>query len=222
VRDHPGYVAEAEGGVLSIDEVAELSPSGQARLLRFLQEKVYRRLGDTRDRRADVRVLSAANVPLDRIVAAGRFREDLRYRLDGVTLTLPPVRERADDVILLARHMLRKAASRDKVAVPSLPSEVAEALRGYSWPGNVREIENEMNRLVVLCRGRELRCEDLSAALRLHTRPCPQVLKEARMAFERDHLMQALRRTEGNRTRAAMELGITRQALYEKIRRFGL
>jgi DNA-binding NtrC family response regulator len=222
VSDHPGFVAEAEGGILFIDEVADLSPSGQGRLLRFLQEKVYRRLGDSRDRRADVRVLTAANVPLERVVAAGRFREDLRYRLDGVTLTLPPVRERGDDVLLLARHMLRKAAHRDKVAVPSLPPEVVQSLRGYSWPGNVREIENEMNRLVVLCRGRAPRVEDLSAAIRLHARPCRTVLREARAAFERDHLQQALRRAEGNRTRAAMELGITRQALYEKIRRLGL
>jgi DNA-binding NtrC family response regulator len=222
VNDHPGYVAEAEGGILFIDEVVDLSLGAQARLLRFLQEKVYRRLGDTRDRRANVRVVTAANVPLDVAVAAGRFRADLRYRLGCLQLALPPLRERGEDVILLARHLLRKIAQRDKVPVPRLPPEVEAALRAYTWPGNVREMENVMNQLLVFSRGRAIRFEDLSLELRTPGRPVHRRLDEARRTFEREHVQDALRRTDGNRTRAAFELGITRQALYEKLRRFGL
>jgi len=223
VNDHPGYVAEAEGGTLFVDEVADLSPTGQARLLRFLQEKAYRRVGDTRDRKANVRVLSATNIALHTAVSSGRFREDLMYRFGSFQLSLPPLRDRGEDILLLARHLLRRVAERDQVAVPGLPAGVAEVLRAYSWPGNVREMENEMNRLIVLSRGRSIQREDLSAAVRADVGPTRRrALAEARSDFEREHLQEALRRSEGNRTRAALELGITRQALYGKLRRFGI
>jgi DNA-binding NtrC family response regulator len=132
------------------------------------------------------------------------------------------LRERGEDVILLARHLLRKIAQRDKVPVPRLPPEVEAALRAYTWPGNVREMENVMNQLLVFSRGRAIRFEDLSLELRTPGRPVHRRLDEARRTFEREHVQDALRRTDGNRTRAAFELGITRQALYEKLRRFGL
>ena len=224
VQDTLGYVGEAEGGTLFLDEVADLSPASQVRLLRFLQEGEYHRLGEPkRLRKADVRVLTATNVPLDELVRAGRFRDDLKFRIDGVTLVAPPLRTRGDDILLLARHFLAAFAARDQVAVPRLSVEAKAALRKYPWPGNVRELQNQMQRLVVLVRDRKVRREDLlphvAAAC---TTPSPRALAEVRRSMERDHVAAALHRHQGSRTLAAADLGITRQALYEKIRRLGL
>jgi DNA-binding NtrC family response regulator len=174
-------------------------------------------------RKADVRVLTATNVPLDELVRAGRFRDDLKFRIDGVTLVAPPLRTRGDDILLLARHFLAAFAARDQVAVPRLSVEAKAALRKYPWPGNVRELQNQMQRLVVLVRDRKVRREDLlphvAAAC---TTPSPRALAEVRRNMEREHVAAALHRHQGSRTLAAADLGITRQALYEKIRRLGL
>jgi two-component system response regulator AtoC len=222
VAAREGYVARAEGGTLFIDEVAELTPRGQAKLLRFVQEKEYRRVGEAETRRANVRVLSAANVDLERRVAAGLFREDLMYRLRPIVLALPPLRERGGDVLLLARHFLRLAAQREGVPAPLLPAEVVKALSSYAWPGNVRELENEMSRLVVLAGRGEVRREHLSARLGEAAADPRSCLRDARQRFERDFVGRALARNDGNRTRTAGELGLTRQALVAKIRRLGL
>ena len=222
VSDREGYVARADGGTLLIDEVAELTPRGQAKLLRFVQEKEYRRVGESETRRANVRVLSAANVDLEQRVAAGLFREDLMYRLRPIVLALPPLRERGGDVPLLARHFVRLAAQREGVPAPLLPADVLKALVSYSWPGNIRELENEMSRLVILAGRTPLRREHLSPRLgepAADTRSC---LRDARQRFERDFVARALSRNGGNRTRTAGELGVTRQALVAKIRRLGL
>jgi DNA-binding NtrC family response regulator len=222
VAAREGYVARAEGGTLFIDEVAELTPRGQAKLLRFVQEKEYRRVGETETRRAGLRILSAANVDLERRVAAGQFREDLMYRLRPIVLTVPPLRERAGDVLALARHFVRLAAQRDGLTPPVLPADVARVLAGYAWPGNVRELENEMNRLVVLAgRGPILR-EHLSPRLAEPVADPRSRLRDARQRFEREFVGRALSRNGGNRTRTAGELGLTRQALVSKIRRLGL
>jgi len=222
VAAREGYVARAEGGTLFIDEVAELTPRGQAKLLRFVQEKEYRRVGETETRRSNVRVLSAANVDLDRRVAAGLFREDLMYRLRPIVLALPPLRERGDDVLILARHFLRAAAQRERAPVPVLPLEVVKDLARYGWPGNVRELENEMSRLVVLAGRAPLRREHLSPRIRAASPDPRSGLREARRGFEREFVARALSRNDGNRTRTACELGVTRQALVAKIRRLGL
>jgi DNA-binding NtrC family response regulator len=224
VQDSLGYVGEAEGGTFFLDEVADLSPVNQAKLLRFLQEREYRRLGEPqRLRKANVRVLTAANVCLEELVRRGRFREDLKFRIDAVTLVAPPLRTRGEDILLLARHFLAHLAARDKVPVPRLSSDAAAALRAYSWPGNVRELVNEMERLVVLIRDRPVRREDLKPHVATPSpAPTARALCEVRLALERDHVAAALRRHEGSRIRVAAELGITRQALYEMIRRLGL
>src|SRR5262249_23698237 len=149
VTAREGHVASAEGGTLFIDEVADLSPRAQAKLLRFLQEGEYRRVGESVVRKANGRVLSAANGPLEgRGAGAGHCGEALLYRLNVVTLELPPLRERGDDIQLLARHFLRTAADRAGVAPPRLPADVAAALAAFPWPGNVRQLDNEMSRLV--------------------------------------------------------------------------
>lgn len=222
VSAREGYVARAEGGTLFIDEVADLTPRGQAKLLRFVQEKEYRRVGETETRRASLRILSAANVDLERRVATGQFREDLMYRLRPIVLALPPLRERDGDVLVLARHFVRLAAQREGRTPPALPAEVARALASYAWPGNVRELENEMGRLVVLAgRGPILR-EHLSPRLCEPVADPRSRLRDARHRFEREFVARALSRNGGNRTRTAAELGLTRQALVSKIRRLGL
>jgi two-component system NtrC family response regulator len=223
VRDSIGYVGEAEGGTLFLDEIGDLSLPNQARLLRFLQEKEFERLGEQRLRKANVRILTAANVPLEDLVRAGRFREDLKFRIDAVTLVAPPLRTRGEDILLLARHFLERAAGRDRVAAPRLSSDAARALRAYSWPGNVRELQHEMERLVVMVKNRPIRSEDLKAQVATAaTVPSVRALSLARVALERDYVTAALRRHEGSRTKTAAELGITRQALYGKLRRLGL
>src|SRR4029453_11330051 len=160
-----GYIAAAEGGTLFIDEVAELTPLAQARLLRFLQEGEYQRLGETVVRKANVRVVSATNVDLPRRVAEGRFRQDLWFRLKVHCLVVPPLRERGSDVLLLARHFLAEQARMARVEAPRLSPEAEEALLAFAWRGNVRELEHEMQRLVVRAPGGLVSREDLSAEI---------------------------------------------------------
>jgi len=216
-----GYIAAAEGGTLFIDEVAELTPLAQARLLRFLQEGEYQRLGETVVRRAHVRVVSATNVDLPQRVAEGRFRQDLWFRLKVHCLVVPPLRERGSDVLLLARHFLAAEARTAGVETPRLSSEAEEALLAYAWRGNVRELEHEMQRLVVLAPGTEVSREDLSADIGKAPRP-GGTLKAALQRAESEILVSMLEKHQGRQARAAAELGITRQALWAKLRRLGV
>jgi DNA-binding NtrC family response regulator len=217
-----GYVAEAEGGTLFIDEVADMSPLAQVRLLRFLQEREYQRLGETATRRADVRVLSATNVDLDGRVQDGRFRGDLLYRLTDDRVVVPPLREREGDVLLLARHFLGSYAAARCVARPTLGPEVQQLLVGHPWPGNVRQLQSQMHRLVALAPGREARGEDLSPELTGPGQPCNCLLRAELQRHEARILLSAVERHGGVLARAARELGITRQALHAKLRRLGL
>jgi len=222
VADRTGHLAEAEGGTLFLDEVTDLSPRAQGKLLRLLQEKEYRRLGESRPRRADVRFVTAANVSLEERAAAGELRTDLMYRLNRIVLILPPLRERGEDVALLARHALRSEATKAGVPAPALPAEVVRALERYSWPGNVRELENEMGRIVLKAGSGPVRREHLSPALLGPPAAAGAPLKHAVFAFEREHIARALARHGGNRARTACALGLTRQALVAKISRLGI
>jgi two-component system response regulator HydG len=222
VATREGYVATAHGGTLFIDEVADLSPRGQVKLLRFLQEKEYRRVGETELRHADVRVIAATNVPLEKRVAAGTFREDLHFRLNILSLRLPPLRERAGDVLLLARFMLARAAEMERLPAPRLSLEAVRALEAYAWPGNVRELQAEMHRLVVQCAGRSAELLDLSPPLRARPRRTGFSLEQALVEFERDYVAQRLSECGGHKSRAAEALGITRQGLGQKLKRLGL
>jgi DNA-binding NtrC family response regulator/tetratricopeptide (TPR) repeat protein len=223
VAERQGLVARADGGTLFVDELTELTPRAQAKLLRFLAEGEYRRLGESEPRRADVRLLTAANQPLRERVAAGAFREDLMYRLAPLTLTLPPLRERGQDVLLLARHFLTRAASRRGLTAPALSPELAQALLAHAWPGNVRELESEMERLLVLSAGELPRCEHLSPHLAVrHGGPAFGTLRAALAVFEREHIARTLDRHAGHRSRAAAALGLSRQGLVGKLRRLGL
>jgi DNA-binding NtrC family response regulator/tetratricopeptide (TPR) repeat protein len=222
LADSPGHVGAAEGGTLFLDEVTDLSPRVQPKLLRFLETKEYVRVGESRPRRADVRIVTASNVPLEQCVARGDFRQDLVYRLERLTLELPPLRERGDDVVFLARHFLRQAAERVRAAVPVLTPEVEARLRRHPWPGNVRELLNLAGRLVLESGGGRLRVEDLGDALRAPRPGAAHGLRAAVQEFERRHIGGVLRHAGGNRTWAARALGISRQALVAKISRLGL
>jgi DNA-binding NtrC family response regulator len=215
-----GYVAEAEGGTLFIDEVADMSPLAQVRLLRFLQAREYQRLGETTPRRADVRVVSATNVDLVRRVGEGRFRLDLYYRLKEELLVVPPLRERGSDVLLLAEHFLRRfAAGRGGAPLP-LGRDAQLSLQRHSWPGNVRQLESEMRRLAVLVSDRVVRATDLSPEI-VDAAAADGGLRARLLRHEADLVARALDRHGGVQARAAADLGITRQALYAKIRRLG-
>jgi DNA-binding NtrC family response regulator len=218
VGEREGCVGRAQGGTLFIDEVAEMTPLAQVRLLRFLQESEYQRVGESETRRCDVRVISATNACLEELVREGRFRKDLWFRLQGQTLRLPPLRERGEDVLLLARHFLGRELQARGSQASRLSPEVERALARHAWPGNVRELENEMMLVAVRAAGRVVRLEDLSPALREPGPPRGGGLKESLLRLEREIVQATLARHRGVVSRAAAELGISRQALWAKLR----
>ncbi len=217
-----GYVAEAEHGTLFLDEVAELTPKAQAKLLRFLEQNEYHRLGETVARRADVRLLSATNVDLGWLVGQRRFRRDLWYRLHEHCVFVPPLRERGGDVLLLTRHFLQREAARQNRVPPRLSREAEAAIARYPWPGNVRQLASEMRRALVIARDGVVALEHLSDDLSASSSTVAGGLRSKMLAVERKIVGEVLDRHGGNRTAAAAELGITRQALVAKIRRLGL
>jgi transcriptional regulator with PAS, ATPase and Fis domain len=165
IKDHPGHFLAADGGTIFLDEIGEMRLPMQVKLLRTLQESEVRAVGDTKTRKVDVRVIAATNQDLEASVKAGRFREDLYYRLNVLRLDLPPLRARGDDIVLLAERFLHEGAARSGRTL-SLSAEAAAALRRAPWPGNVRQLQNEMLRLGALCDGPEVRVKDLSPDLR--------------------------------------------------------
>ena len=227
-----GLVELAAGGTLFLDEVGELPLELQPKLLRVLEGHPFRRVGGDHEIRADVRFLSATNRPLEAEVKKGRFRLDLYHRLRVVEITLPPLRERGDDVELLAAHFVaRFAAEMGKPGLSILPGAL-RALRGYAWPGNVRELRNVIERAVVLCRSRELDLRDLPPEVLIASRsaappdsakdsaraPCSRPLKEV----IREHVIRTFRACDENVTRTASALGIGRVALRRQLREYGV
>jgi NtrC-family two-component system response regulator AlgB len=222
VRDQPGKVEAADGGTLFLDEIAEIAPSLQAKLLRFLQDREFERVGETRTRKADVRVVSATHRDLDEDVRSGRFREDLLYRLNVIEVTVPPLRERADDILPLARHFLAFFARQAAKPVPELSSDSEAALRRYEWPGNVRELRNAMERAVVLLQGRVVEPSLLPRKLAESAPPAPAVGADVRLdQLEREHIERVLART-ASLEEAARVLGIDASTLWRKRKRYGI
>jgi transcriptional regulator with GAF, ATPase, and Fis domain len=222
VADRAGLIEEADGGTLFLDEVTDLSPRAQAKLLRVLQQQEVRRVGATFSRKVDVRVVSAANRDMRTEVAEGRFRQDLLYRLDVVRIRVPPLRERPEDIPVLADHLWQAAAARvESKAV--LTHGVLAALVGYHWPGNVRELQNVLAGMAVAAPPRGAVKPGLlppiiaGAAAASTTR-----LVEARDQFERKFIELALARAGGRRARAARELGLSRQGLLKMMARLGI
>jgi len=229
-RAKKGLIEQADGGTLFLDEIGDMSSEMQKKLLRVLQEGDVRPLGSNETVRVDVRLISASNRKLDEMVRAGSFREDLYYRVNVLAMHLPPLRERRDDVPLLADGLIARAAREAGRAVPALSHEVLAALVAYDWPGNVRELENEMRRLVVLAE-EAVHLEHLSPTILAQAgreaggaREAPEVLGDLRAAvrtFEQRAIEAALARAGGNKSRAAKELGISRFALQRKLDKYG-
>jgi two-component system response regulator HydG len=222
VRDRPGLLEAASGGTLLLDEVGEMPPSVQVKLLRALQERQIRRVGENRDRPIRVRVLAATHRTLAQEVEAGRFRKDLFYRLRVVELAVPPLRERREDLLPLARSLLASAAERMGRPVPALTPRAADQLARYDWPGNVRELENAMERAVALAQGRRVDLEDLPEDIR-GALPGPVLTGGVRTLeeLERDYILAALEHNGGNQTVTARQLGIGAATLYRKLKQYG-
>jgi two-component system, NtrC family, response regulator HydG len=221
-HDRPGLFEAAHGGTLFLDEVGEVPASMQAKLLRVLQEKEVRRVGENQSRKVDVRVVAATNRNLAAEVVAGRFRQDLYYRLRVIELRVPPLRERRDDILPLARLLLAEATERLGRRVSGLSPEAADQLLRYSWPGNVRELGNAVERAVALCEGSRVERDDLPEEVRaappsLLPGDSPRTLE----AMEREYILAVLARNGGNRARTAEQLAIGVATLYRKLKQYG-
>ena len=222
VADRPGLIEEADGGTLFLDEVVDLSPRAQAKLLRVLQQQDVRRVGATFSRKVDLRVVSAANRDLRSEVAEGRFRQDLLYRLDVVRIRVPPLRERPEDIPVLADQLWREAAARVGSRA-ALTHGVLTALARYHWPGNVRELQNVMAGLAVSAPARGQVKPGLLPPVIAGPAVAPATgLADARDQFERRFIELALARTGGRRAKAARELGLSRQGLLKMMARLGI
>ena len=231
--DRRGLLEEADGGTLFLDEVGDLSPAIQAKLLRVLQEREYRRVGENRIRKVRFRLITATNRDLKSEVARQRFRLDLYYRIAVVELSIPPLRERCGDLPLLVDHFCRRFTGKGKFRVTSVDQPAMSALAGHQWPGNVRELENTIHSALVMMNGTTvLGVEHLPPSV---TTPfagdtltnadplaCGLPLRQARERFDRRYVTSTLERHNGNRTRTASALGISRQALLKMFKRLGL
>jgi transcriptional regulator with PAS, ATPase and Fis domain len=222
--DRFGLFETANHGTLLLDEVGEVSPGMQVKLLRVLQEKEIRRVGESKSRTVNVRVLAATNRDLAHGVAAGTFRQDLYYRLKVVELHVPPLRDRRDDILPLARVLLADAAIRMGRKVSGLVPRAADQLLRYDWPGNVRELENAMERAVALARGSRVELEDLPEEIR-QTFPRPAVNDETVLPLsevEKEYILAVLDLNDGNQTRTAKQLGIGSATLYRRLKKYGV
>jgi two-component system response regulator HydG len=223
-QDRAGLFEAASGGTLLLDEVGEVSAGMQVKLLRTLQEREVRRVGENKSRPIDVRVLAATNRDLAHSIAGGEFRQDLYYRLKVVELRVPALRERRDDILPLARVLLAEMALRMKRKITGLSTRTADQLLHYGWPGNVRELENAMERAVALARGTRVELEDLPEEIRSAI-PTPVFNGGAVRALgdiEKDYIIAALEVNGGNQTRTAEQLHIGSATLYRKLKSYGL
>jgi DNA-binding NtrC family response regulator len=218
--DRIGRFELAAGGTLFQDEIANLTLAQQARLLRVIETGEFEAVGSSRTRRVDVRIVSATNADLRTEVAAGRFRQDLLFRLNTVEIPLPPLRERRDDLPALAEHFLRQHAGKHRKAAVGFSPAALEAMRAYAWPGNVRELEHVVERAVLMAEGREIRSADLG--LSAATAPASAVEEMSLEEVETLLIRKALARFDGNVSRAAEFLGLSRSALYRRLQRYGL
>ena len=242
-QDHAGLFEAASGGTLFLDEIGEMPAATQPKLLRFLQEGEVLRVGETRARKADARVVSATNRDLTHEVEAERFRSDLFYRLSALTIDVPPLRTRREDVPLIAERVLTAASARHRRRIRGMTNAALSAMVAYSWPGNVRELENEIQRLVALARdgdwidvgqlsdrvrqGATVRTGDEpagadAAEARTVAADASDDLREAMASFERTRIAEILEQTGGNVSEAARVLGLSRGALHRKLKEHGL
>jgi DNA-binding NtrC family response regulator len=224
----PGRIELAHKGTLFLDEIGDISLQVQVKLLRVLQEREFERVGGTQTLKVDVRFVAATHCNLEDMVARGTFREDLFYRLNVVPITLPPLRERSEDIEMLVKQFAQSVATDNRIALPAIEPEAYAVLRAYTWPGNIRQLGNLVERLVVLSEGGRIRAVDVErelpsttltagAGLQGEIRALPGSLLEKRGAAERDALLTALAQAKNNRTLAARLLGVSRRTLYNKL-----
>ena len=215
-----GLVEVADTGTLFLDEIGEMPIGLQAKLLRFLDSGEFRRVGGNKALTVDVRLIAATNKDLVAMIKKGTFREDLYYRLNVINITLPPLRERKEDIAALARHFLQQYAKKLDKSITDLTSDALELLAGYHWPGNVRELENVVERAVILCESNLLGAEDLSV-------PTPAVIAElgtnpSLEEMEKNYILRVLKEANGNQSKASQLLGIDRKTLYLKLKKYGI
>ena len=230
-ENQTGLIAQAEGGTLFLDEVDALSPKAQVSLLRFLEDGKYRLLGGVRLESADVRILAASNTSLQALVDEGSFRADLHYRLNVMELTVPPLRVRGDDIALLARHFIGEAAQRYGLKHLDLHPDTEQWLTSQPWPGNIRELQNRIQREFLMCNGPSVLIRPTTPMADRRQKPdrrqahiCPLNFNEAKQltlqAFERNHLLRLMRESAGNVSRAARLAGKERRALGKLLKKY--
>ena len=216
-----GLIESATGGTLFLDEIGDLPLPMQVKLLRFLQEQCFMRVGGRQQIQSDVRIIAATNADLKQATANGRFREDLYFRLAVVIINLPSLRQRGDDVILMATEFLRRFAQQAGKPELTFTPETLQALRRHHWPGNVRELQNRIQRAVIMADGNRIAVKDIELGQATESLPAT-TLKAARENTEREIIQEALRRNAGKISAASVELGISRPTLYELIEKLGI
>ncbi len=216
-----GKFETANKGTLFLDEIAEMPPALQAKLLRFLQDRFIERVGGRESIKLDVRIISATNKNLKEEMASGHFREDLYYRLNEVAFALPPLRDRQGDAVLLAAYFIQLVSKNLNAHIKGLTADASAAINAYSWPGNIRELENRIKRAMVLCQGKYLNTVDLDLEPSTKTAQT-QTLRQVREKAEREIIAQVLAQTRDNISQSAKILGISRPTLYELMKNLGL
>jgi two-component system, NtrC family, response regulator len=220
IRQTPGKIEVADGGTLFLDEIGDMPLALQAKLLRFLQERIVERVGGRAAIPVDVRVVCATNKKLTEEMAASRFREDLYYRISEITIEIPPIRERDGEQIPLARYLLTKFSKQQSKSIKGFSQDAQDAIETYSWPGNVREMENRIKASVIMAEGKLVTAEDLGISA--SSVPPSLNLRAVRQSAEGQAIRHALLRTEGNISRAAELLGITRPTLYDLLNKYAI
>ena len=220
-----GRFEQAQGGTLFLDEIGEIDATVQVKLLRFLGERTFERVGSNKTLTADVRMVAATNKHLEELVKAGRFREDLFFRLRVVEIELPPLRERSGDIPLLAQNFLREFAKENGKPVNDFTVDALEALMNFAWPGNVRELRTAIEHAVVLCRGDRIAVRDLPPSVRGGMAGVTKLLQGKDLTIkdaEKQLIVRALKETDGNRTRAAQKIGMSRRTFHRKLHEYRL
>lgn len=215
-----GRLESAAGGTAFLDEIGNLLPGAQQKLLTMIEKREISRLGSTKVNRVDVRILSATNADLAKMVAEGSFRQDLLYRLNTIELHIPPLRERGEDIVLLAEYFAHQIAQRYRLEDVKIASSARRKLLSHSWPGNVRELQHVMERAIVMASGSVLEADDIEFSRTMEPVTAIETLNLE--ALEQDAIMKAISRSNGNLTQAASLLGISRFTLYRKIEKYGL
>jgi transcriptional regulator with GAF, ATPase, and Fis domain len=225
VQQKIGLCEVADGGTLFLDEIGEMSPAIQTKLLRFLQEGEFYRIGGKKPIQVNVRILSATNRDLTEEVRAGRFREDLFYRLNTISLKMPPLRARREDIPLLCEHFLKSSRFGGTTHVKKIDPRVIEVFQNYNWPGNIRELQNTMERLKILSEGSEIKLDDVPFTIRMPKSQAHATEMTVGMPLEeveKSHILRTLAFNQGNKTKTAHTLGITIKTLYNKLHRYGV